>query len=303
MTQRALEAVVTAGPEAEALPLRPRRRIRGLPQLVCYAAVLIVFVTAGLFAPFVAPHDPNAQILTQRLRPPVWEERGSWDHPLGTDNLGRDVLSRLIHGARISLLVIAVSIPVSMTIGTVLGLVAGYRRGLIDMLLMRVVDIQLAMPAILFAVLLAAVYGPSLRNVLLIIVVWRWAGFARLVRGEVLSLRERDFVLASRALGAPDSAIMIRHLVPNLINSVVILATLDVAAVILIEASLSFLGVGVPPPTASWGSMVSEGRNYLRVAWWLVTVPGIAILVVSLVGNLFGDWLRDAIDPRLRHVR
>jgi peptide/nickel transport system permease protein len=301
MTQQALERTV---PAAEEPVIRPhRRRIHGLPYLLCYGAVLLLFVVAGLFAPLLAPHDPNQQALTSRLRPPVWQTGGSSDHLLGTDNLGRDVLSRLIYGARISLLVVAVSIPLSMVFGTVLGLLAGYRGGLIDMLLMRAVDIQLAMPAILFAVLLAAVYGPSLRNVLIIIVVWRWAPFARLVRGEVLSLRGRDFVLASHALGAGDRWIMLRHLVPNLINPVVILATLDLAAVILIEASLSFLGVGVPPPTASWGSMVSDGRNYLRIASWMVAVPGLAILLVSLVANLFGDWLRDALDPRLRNVR
>jgi peptide/nickel transport system permease protein len=301
MTQQALERTV---PAAEEPVIRThRRRIHGLPFLLCYGAVLLLFVVAGLFAPVLAPHDPNQQALTSRLHPPVWQSGGSSDHLLGTDNLGRDVLSRLIYGARISLLVVAVSIPLSMVFGTMLGLLAGYRGGLIDLLLMRAVDIQPAMPALLFAVLLAAVYGPSLRNVLIIIVVWRWAPFARLVRGEVLSLRGRDFVLASHALGAGDRWIMLRHLVPNLINPVVILATLDLAAVILIEASLSFLGVGVPPPTASWGSMVSDGRNYLRIASWMVAVPGLAILLVSLVANLFGDWLRDALDPRLRNVR
>ncbi len=282
---------------------RRRLRIRGLPVLLILLSLLVLFVAAGLFAPLIAPYAPNQQSLTNRLRPPVWEDRGTWDHPLGTDNLGRDVLSRVIYGARISLIVVAVSIPGSMIFGTFLGLMAGYRRGILDILLMRVVDVQLALPAILFAVLFAAVYGPSLTNVLVIIVVWRWASYARLVRGEVLSLRERDFVTASRTIGASDGWIMIRHLVPNLVNAVVILATLDIATVILIEAALSFLGVGVPPPTPSWGAMVSEGRNFITVAWWLVTIPGLAILTVSLVGNLPGDWLRDLLDPRLKNVR
>jgi peptide/nickel transport system permease protein len=282
---------------------RRRLRIRGLPVLLILLSLLVLFVAAGLFAPLIAPYAPNQQSLTNRLRPPVWEDRGTWDHPLGTDNLGRDVLSRVIYGARISLIVVAVSIPGSMIFGTFLGLMAGYRRGILDILLMRVVDVQLALPAILFAVLFAAVYGPSLTNVLVIIVVWRWASYARLVRGEVLSLRERDFVTASRTIGASDGWIMIRHLVPNLVNAVVILATLDIATVILIEAALSFLGVGVPPPTPSWGAMVSEGRNFITVAWWLVTIPGLAILTVSLVGNLLGDWLRDLLDPRLKNVR
>ncbi|MGD9890536.1 MAG: ABC transporter permease [Dehalococcoidia bacterium] len=282
---------------------RQRLRIRGLPVLLVLLSLLVLFVAAGVFAPLLAPYAPNEQSLTNRLRPPVWQDRGTWEHPLGTDNLGRDVLSRVIYGARISLIVVAVSIPGSMIFGTFLGLMAGYRRGLIDSFLMRLVDVQLALPAILFAVLLAAVYGPSLTNVLAIIVVWRWASYARLVRGEVLSLRERDFVTASRTIGASDSWIMIRHLVPNLVNAVVILATLDIATVILIEAALSFLGVGMPPPTPSWGAMVSEGRNFITVAWWLVTIPGLAILTVSLVGNLLGDWLRDLLDPRLKNIR
>jgi peptide/nickel transport system permease protein len=284
-------------------PTRRRLRIRGLPVLLVLLSLLILFVAAGIFAPVLAPYPPNQQSLTNRLRPPIWQDRGTWDHPLGTDNLGRDVLSRVIYGARISLIVVSVSIPGSMIFGTFLGLMAGYRRGIIDIFLMRLVDVQLALPAILFAVLLAAVYGPSLANVLAIIVVWRWASYARLVRGEVLSLRERDFVTASRTIGASDNWIMTRHLVPNLVNAVVILATLDIATVILIEAALSFLGVGVPPPTPSWGAMVSEGRNFITVAWWLVTIPGLAILTVSLVGNLLGDWLRDLLDPRLKNIR
>lgn len=301
MTQ---EVAKPTAPSAEGvtLPLR-RRRIRGLPLLVVYLAVLLLFIGVGAAAPAIAPYDPNAQTLTARLQPPAWEARGDWSHPLGTDNLGRDVLSRLIYGTRISLVVVVISIPLSMTFGTFIGLLAGYYRGVLDSVLMRVVDIQLALPAILFAVLLAAIYGPGLRNVLFIIVVWQWAGFARVVRGEVLSLRERDFVTASRVIGASDRWIMVRHLVPNLLNAVVVLATLDVAAVILIEAALSFLGVGVAPPTPSWGAMVSEGRSFIRVAWWLVTIPGLAILLISLVGNLLGDWLRDALDPRLRHAR
>ena len=297
-----------AGPIAQPQDVvldRPRRRlrIRGLPVLLILLSLLALFIVAGVFAPVLAPYPPNQQSLTNRLRPPVWLERGTWDHPLGTDNLGRDVLSRVIYGARISLIVVAVSIPGSMIFGTFLGLMAGYRRGVLDILLMRIVDVQLALPAILFAVLFAAVYGPSLANVLVIIVVWRWASYARLVRGEVLSLRERDFVTASRTIGASDRWIMARHLVPNLVNAVVILATLDIATVILIEAALSFLGVGVPPPTPSWGAMVSEGRNFITVAWWLVTIPGLAILTVSLVGNLLGDWLRDLLDPRLKNIR
>ncbi len=289
------------------------RRVRGLPVLGITSAVFAIFLVVGVFPYTIAPYDPQKQELTQRLRPPVYEigslkppkimHRGDWSHPLGTDNLGRDEMSRLIAGTRVSLLVVVTAIPTAMLLGTTLGLVAGWQSGVVDRLVMRMVDIQLALPAVLFAVLLAAVRGPSLSNVIIIIVVSTWAGFARLVRGEVLSLRERDFVVAARALGGTDLWIMSRHLVPNLVNTVVILATLDIAAVILAEAGLSFLGVGVPITTPSWGGMVSQGRSFLAVAWWLVTVPGLAILTISLCGNLLGDWLRDALDPRLKNVR
>jgi peptide/nickel transport system permease protein len=282
---------------------RRRRRLRRLVGLALPGLVLVVFAFTGLFAPLLAPHDPKELVLVNRMKPPAWQSRGSWEHPLGTDNVGRDILSRLIYGARISLLVIGITIPLSAAFGTLVGALAGWRLGAFDRVLMRVVDVQLAMPAILFALLLASVFGPSLRNVIIIIVVWTWSGYARLVRGEALSLRERDFVLAARATGAGSGWILARHILPNVVNAVVILATLEVAAVILTEASLSFLGVGVGLGTPSWGTMISEGRNFLTIAWWLVGIPGIAVVLVSLSGNLAGDWLRDALDPRLRNVR
>jgi peptide/nickel transport system permease protein len=296
----------------------PRRRfnlleIRGLPILAITSFIFVVFVIVGTFAYDIAPHDPHQQALIERLKPPVYEiesivppriaHNGEWKHPLGTDNLGRDELSRLIAGTRVSLLVAVTAIPASLIIGTTLGLLAGWRRGLIDRFLMRLVDIQLALPAVLFAILLAAVRGPQLSNVVIVLVVWGWAIFARLVRSEVLSLRERDFVTAARSIGGGDLWIITRHLLPNVVNIIVILATLDIATVILAEAALSFLGVGVPITTPSWGSMVSGGRNFLTIAWWLVTVPGLAILIISLAGNLLGDWLRDALEPRLKNVR
>ena len=263
----------------------------------------VALVAMALFAPWIAPADPEAQNLVQRLKPPAWLDRGSWSHPLGTDNLGRDILSRMIYGSRITLIVIAASIPATAALGSLIGVLAGYYRGLADTLAMRIADVQLALPAILFAVLLAAAFGPGLRNVIIIIIFWRWATYARVVRSEVLSLREREFVAAARALGASDRRILLRHLAPNLINIVVVLASLDLAVVVLVEASLSFLGVGVPPTTISWGSMVSQGRSFISVAWWLVTFPGLAILAIALLGNLSGDWLRDRIDPRLKNVR
>jgi|FaiFalDrversion2_1042247.scaffolds.fasta_scaffold00055_4 peptide/nickel transport system permease protein len=296
---RAEERVALPWPLAQARgwPLR-------LPWLALFCgSVLLAFVLVGVLAPWLAPHDPMAQNLVERLRPPVWQAGGGREHLLGTDGLGRDVLSRLVHGARISLTVVGIAVPLSATLGACLGLLAGYRGGLLAAMAMRAADIQLALPAVLVAVLLAGLMGPSLRNVLIIIVAFGWPSYARVVRGEVLSLRERDFVTAARVLGASDGHIMWRHLLPNFVNSVVVLATIQVAAVVLIEAALSFLGVGVPIGTPSWGMMVAEGRDYIRIAWWLVTFPGLAIALVCLMANLLGDWLRDWIDPRLRHAR
>lgn len=296
--------------QALELPLElshPRKRrsirLRTLLTLGPCFLVLFVFVITGAFAPLLAPSDPKQVQLLEKLEPPVWQDGGSWDHPLGTDNLGRDELSRLIFGARVSLTVVGLAVPLSAAIGVLIGVLAGWYLGFIDRLLMRVVDIQLAMPAILFAVLLAAVFGPSLRNVIILIVVWSWSAYARVVRGEVLSLRERDFVTSARASGAGDVRIILHHLLPNAVNAIVILATIEVASVILIEASLSFLGVGVAPGTASWGTMISEGRTFISIAWWLIAIPGIAIFVISLVGNFMGDWLRDTLDPRLKNIR
>lgn len=288
-----------------ASPQRRRWRVRRRALLTLVPCLLIVslFVGVGLFAPLLAPQDPKKVELLRKLEPPAWESAGSWEHPLGTDNLGRDELSRLIYGTRVSLTVVGLTVPISAVLGVVVGLLAAWYGGFKDKFLMRVVDVQLAMPAILFALLLAAVFGPSLRNVIVLIIVWNWSGYARIIRGEALSLKARDYVLGARAAGATDFHIIVRHLLPNLINSIVILATLDVAAVILIEAALSFLGVGVAPGTASWGAMVSEGRTFISLAWWLITIPGAAIFLVALVANFMGDWLRDALDPRLKNVR
>lgn len=292
-------------PGALAAAMRPRRRIRAKTLFTVLPCLLLicVFVGVGIFAPALAPQDPKKVELIHKLEPPAWQSGGSWSHALGTDNLGRDVLSRLIYGTRISLLVVALTVPLSVIWGVTVGLLAAWYSGVTDKVLMRIVDVQLAMPAILFAILLAAVFGPSLRNVIILIVVWGWSGYARVIRGETLSLRERDYVVGARAAGATDFRILTRHLLPNLVNSIVILATLEIASVILVEASLSFLGVGVAPGTASWGAMVAEGRTFITIAWWLITIPGIAIFTVSLVANFMGDWLRDALDPRLKNIR
>lgn len=282
---------------------RRRFRLRGMILPSILLTVVIVLIAAAILAPYISPSDPQQQDLVHRLTPPAWLNKGSWDHPLGTDSLGRDILSRIIYGSRITLLVIGVSIPCTAALGSLAGLLVGYYRGWFEFLVMRLADVQLALPAILFAVLLAAVFGPGLRNVIIIIVGWRWATYARVIRSEVLTLRERDYVLAAHAVGASDFRILVRHLAPNLINTVIILASLDIAVVVLIEASLSFLGVGVSPTTISWGSMVAQGRGFVSVAWWLVTFPGLAILAIALVGNLAGDWLRDRFDPRLKNLR
>ena len=280
--------------------LLPRRLPRGWPLLLVYLIVVGVFIVAGIFADWITPHDPTDQNLVNRLADPVWQAEGSWEHVFGTDGLGRDTFSRLIKGTQTSLIVIATAIPGSLVLGTAIGLLAGWRRGLFDSLSMRLVEVQLAFPALLFALLIAAMLGPSLRNVIVILIVFLWAPYARLVRAEVLSLREREFILAARTIGASDFRLMTRHLLPSVVNSIVILATLNVSIVIIAEASLSFLGAGVGPETISWGKMVSEGRDLLKIRFWLTGFPGITIMIVALVGNLFGDWLRDALDPQLR---
>ena len=288
-----------------AAPLAHRRRgirWRRWLGLSVPGAIALALLVAGLGADWLAPHDPEFINLGGRLEPPVFVG-GSWDYFLGTDQVGRDIFSRLLYGARISLIVVAAVVPGAALLGTLVGLISGWVGGLTGQLLMRLVDVQLAMPGILFAVLLAALVGPSLRNVIIILLIWTWPAYARLVRADVLTLKERDFVTASRATGAGPVWIMRRHLFPNVVNTVVIIMTLEVALVILAEAALSFLTVGVPPGTASWGRMITEGLDTMGVAWWTIWLPGLALLTVSLTGNLMGDWLRDTLDPRLRNVR
>ena len=297
-----------AGPMAgqtAAAPLAKRRggiRWRRWLGLSVPGAIALAVLVAGVGANVLATHDPEFINLGERLQPPIFDG-GAWDHVLGTDQVGRDIYSRLLYGARISLIVVFIVVPGAALVGTVLGLVSGWVGGLTGQLLMRLVDVQLAMPGILFAVLLAALVGPSLRNVIIILLIWTWPSYARLVRADVLTLKERDFVTASRATGAGPAWIMRKHLFPNVVNTVVIIMTLEVALVILAEAALSFLTVGAPPGTPSWGVMISEGRDFMNVAWWPIWLPGLALLTISLTGNLMGDWLRDALDPRLRNIR
>jgi peptide/nickel transport system permease protein len=263
-------------------------------------AILATLVLVAILAPVISPHSPTEQSLPDKLKPPAWQEGGSAKHLLGTDLLGRDVLSRLFHGARVSLIVAAAALLAGGGIGLAVGIVSGYVGGRVDGLLMRVVDATLTFPTILIALLLAVSLGQGLRTMVIAITVILWARFARVVRAEVLTVKSRDFVALARVRGCSGLRIMAVHILPNVLNTFMVLLSLHIGFVILVEASLSFLGAGIPPPTPSWGQMVSDGRGHIASAWWLSFLPGAAILLVVLACNLFGDWLRDWLDPRLR---
>jgi peptide/nickel transport system permease protein len=264
--------------------------------------IIIILVLTALLANVLTPYSPVNISLPDRLRPPFWEQGGSLAHPLGTDPMGRDLLTRLIYGARISLLVGFLGLLVGGGVGAGLGLIAGYAGGRLDAFLMRVTDTTLSFPIILFAILLVVILGGSLLTVVFAVALVLWARFARVIRGEVLSIRERDFVAQARIAGSSSVRIMRVHLFPNVLNTLVVLLSLQIGWVIIVEASLSFLGAGVPPPTPTWGSMIAEGRDYIASAWWVSFFPGLAILVTVLAFNLFGDWLRDALDPTMRQL-
>lgn len=265
-------------------------------------AIIAMMVLMAVLAPVLTEHSPTAQSLIRRLEPPVWAEGGSWEHILGTDQFGRDVFSRLLYGARISLIVVSLSLLVGGGIGLAIGIVSGYVGGRLDAFLMRLVDAAFTFPAILFALLLAVTMGQGLDTLIIAISLLLWANFARVIRGEVLALKQRDFVALARVHGCSPFRIMGMHILPNVLNTFMVLATLNIGVVIVAEASLSFLGAGVPPPTPAWGLMVSEGRGRITSAWWLSLIPGLAITLVVLAFNLFGDWLRDRLDPKLRQL-
>ena len=298
------------GTTAVALPVLPsagehywlttlRRLVRRRTALFGLGVVVIVLLAAA-FAPWLAPFDPLEQDINQRLKEPGWQSAAGQVHPLGTDHLGRDILARVIFGSRIALVVGLSAVLISGVLGMMIGLVAGYFGGTVDDFFMRLADIQLAFPFILLAIAVIGVLGPSLRNIIIVIGVSSWVVYARVVRGEVLSIRERDFVQAAIALGSRDGRILARHVLPNAFTPWLVVATLDMARVIVIESALSFLGLGVQPPTPTWGGMLADGRVYLSTAWWLATFPGLAILVTVLGINLLGDGLRDTLDPRLK---
>jgi peptide/nickel transport system permease protein len=277
------------------------RQARRYP-LVPVAILMFMLVIPAVFAHQVAPYDPLKGSLAKRLTPPVWQERGTIEHLLGTDKVGRDILSRIIHGARVSLMVSLVAIFVGGALGTALGLISGYFGGWVDAVLMRLVDISLSLPTILLALVLVAAVGPSFSTVIIVLVILLWARYARLVRGETLSIKERDFIARARVAGASHTRIMTRYIFPNVVNSLVVLATLQVGYVILLESALSFLGAGLPRPTPAWGLMIADGRELIVTAWWVSMFPGLAIMLTVLSLNLLGDWLRDHLDPKLRNV-
>jgi peptide/nickel transport system permease protein len=276
-------------------------RLRAAPLIPL--GILALLVLTALFADLLAPHDPTIGNLRHRYRPPVWQERGSMEYILGTDHMGRDVLSRIIFGSRISLIVATVAVFVAGIIGTTLGILSGFRGGWVDQAVMRLTDAWLALPAVSFAILLAVLVRPSEWNIAIILGAVYWTRYARVIRGEVLSLKERDFVRLAVVAGCSKINIMWTHILPNIANSAIVLATLQLGVAIIAEATLSFLGVGVAPPQPAWGLMLSEGKAGLMAGyWWLSVIPGLCIMLVVLAANLLGDWFRVWSDPQLRQL-
>jgi ABC-type dipeptide/oligopeptide/nickel transport system permease subunit len=276
------------------------RRLLRLRWGLAAAAVLLLIVASALLAPWISPHDPLAVNVRLRLAPPAWMEGGTTAHLLGTDQVGRDLLARMIYGGRVSLVVGVSAVVLSTTIGVLLGLAAGYAGGRLDWAIMTVVNVMLTFPFVLLALAVIAVLGASLVNMIAVLGVAGWPIYARVVRAEAMSIREREFVLAGRALGMSHARIVLRQILPNLVSAIVVIATLQVAQVIILESFLSFLGLGIQPPTPAWGNMLGEGRVYMLNSWWIATFPGLAIFLTTLVINLMGNALRDWLDPHMR---
>jgi len=276
------------------------RRLLRLRWGLAAGVILLLIVAISIFAPLVAPHDPLAVDIRHRLSPPAWMDRGAPDHLLGTDPVGRDLLSRMIYGGRVSLLVGVTAVLLSASIGVLLGLAAGYFRGNTDWTIMTGINVMLTFPFVLLALAVIAVLGPSITNMIFVLGVAGWPIYARVIRAETLAIVERDFVVAGRALGMGHLRLIFRQIVPNLVSTIVVIATLQVAQVIVLESFLSFLGLGVQPPTPAWGNMLGEGRLYMLNSWWIATFPGLAIFVTTLTLNLMGNALRDWLDPHLK---
>lgn len=264
-------------------------------------AMLLIVIFTALFSQWIVPHDPKQRDISQRLEPPLSIIEGE-RYLLGTDAVGRDILSRIIFGTRITLIVGLASVGLAGSVGLALGLIAGYAGGWVDTLTMRIADIQLAVPFMVLAIAVAGVLGSSLRNTIIVLGITGWVTYGRLIRSETLSVREYEYVLAARATGVPRTRILLRHILPNVRASMIVAATLMIARMLLAEASLSFLGLGIPINTPTWGVMISEGREYIATSWWVSAFPGIAILITVMSVNMVGDWLRDALDPRQRRA-
>ena len=265
-------------------------------------AIISIIIFTAVFAPLLSPHSATKPSLADRLTPPVWSSEGSWTYPLGTDALGRDIATRLMYGGRVSMMVALFTLLLGGGMGAAIGLVAGYYGGRVDMILMRLADSTLAFPIILFGILLVVTLGGNLYNIVIAIALVLWARYARVIRGEVLAIKSRDFIARARVVGCSTPRILLVHIFPNTLNTLLVLLTLQVGWVIIVEASLSFLGAGIPPPTPAWGAMIASGREYVDTAWWVSSFPGIAIMLTVISFNLFGDWLRDTLDPKLRNV-
>ena len=290
--------VIVASELPEAERSRTWRKLSRNPAAIAGALILLIVIAAAVAAPYVAPHDPMRQSLLRRFTPPVWLQGGNPSYPLGTDQVGRDILSRIIYGARVSLVVGLAAVAVSLVVGVTLGLLSGFLRGRVDAVIMTVVDVTLSFPQLLLALAFVAALGPSLATIIVVLGLTGWERYTRVVRAEVLALREKDFIEAARAMGIGWARTLLRHVLPNTFSSIIVLSTLQVAQAILAEAALSFLGVGTGGTYPTWGQMISLGRNFVTVAWWLPTFPGLAILLTVLAINLVGDRLRDALDPR-----
>ena len=264
------------------------------------AAILVIFAVFAIFAPLLSPHDPTHGQLNERATPPAWLEGGSTRFLLGADALGRDVFSRIVYGTRVSLAVAGIVLVGGAIGGTALGMISGWFGGQVDEFLMRVVDFMMATPFILVALVLVIVFGPSVELIIILLIVFSWDSFSRQIRGETLQLKTRDYIAAAQISGASTYRILFKHLLPGVVNTVLVIMSLRVGNLIITESILSYLGVGIPPPTPAWGLMVAEGRDYLNTAWWISLFPGLAILFTVLAFNFLGDWMRDRFDPRLR---
>lgn len=289
-------------PSPIAILLRRFRLIRSsrLPWIA--GGTLVVLLFCAVFANVISPWDPTALNLGKALKPPIWQDGSVSGHLLGTDNLGRDILSRIIEGARVTVEVGLYAIILSGGLGALMGMISAYFGGIVDGVIMRLVDIQMSIPPLALALVLAAVLSPGMSTVIVVIVLSYWTWYARIVRGEVLSLRERDFVKLARVAGCSTPVILWRHILPNVLNTLLVLASLQLGSVIIFEATLSFLGLGVQSPDMSWGLMLNDARPYMARAWWTITLPGVAIMIVCLAANVFGDWMRDTLDPKRRQL-